>query len=260
MVRADDLEEVLDSVLPALPGGLHISDQGETVGLTMLATTDAPGEEELRRLVGDRLIDLSVSEASDDWRDRRLSRYTPLVVADRFLLRPEWAPPGEDPSLIEIVLGQSPAFGTGMHPTTQACLAVLSESEAGGSFADYGCGSGVLSIAAATLGWSPVDRSRHRREQPRRDEGQCRAQRRRGRCAPGRPDRRAASAGRDDRRQRPLRRPPRPRRAAREGALAPVRLRVRAGSERGCRLGLGGSGAGARRRGARQRVVLLVMR
>lgn len=156
VVRADDLEEVLDSVLPALPGGLHISDEGETVGLTVLASADAPGEEELRGLAGDRLIDLSVSGASDDWRDRRLGRYTPLVVADRFLLRPEWAPPGEDPSLVEIVLGQSPAFGTGTHPTTQACLAVLSESKAGGSFADYGCGSGVLSIAAATLGWSPV--------------------------------------------------------------------------------------------------------
>ena len=110
----------------------------------------------MRRLAGARLIELSRAEASDDWRERRLDRYEPLVVADRFLLRPEWAPPGEDPSLIEIVLEQSPAFGTGMHPTTQACLAMLAEVEPGGSFADYGCGSGVLSIAAARLGWSPV--------------------------------------------------------------------------------------------------------
>jgi ribosomal protein L11 methyltransferase len=108
------------------------------------------------RLAGSRLIDLTVAETADDCRERRLARYRPLVIADRFLLRPDWAPPGEDTSLIEIVLEQGPAFGTGMHPTTQACLAVLAETEAGGSFADYGCGSGVLSIAAATLGWSPV--------------------------------------------------------------------------------------------------------
>ena len=73
-------------------------------------------------------------------------------LAERFLLRPEWAPPGDDPRLTEIALGQGPAFGTGLHPTTQACLATLAEVEPGGSLADCGCGSGVLSIAAAKLG------------------------------------------------------------------------------------------------------------
>lgn len=155
-VGAEDVEDVLDSILPALPGGLHLRRDGDVVELALLASPEVPGEEELRRLAGSRLIDLTVAETADDWRERRLARYRPLVVADRFLLRPDWAPPGEDPRLTEIVIEQGPAFGSGMHPTTQACLAVLAETDAGGSFADYGCGSGVLSIAAATLGWSPV--------------------------------------------------------------------------------------------------------
>jgi ribosomal protein L11 methyltransferase len=155
-VGAGDAEEVLDAVLPTLPGGVHIREAGEAVLLTIAATPGTPDEKELRRLAGSRLIEIAAAEASDDWRERRLARYEPLVVAERFLLRPDWAPPSDDRGLLEIVLEQGPAFGTGLHPTTQACLATMAEVEAGGSFADIGCGSGVLSIAAAKLGWSPI--------------------------------------------------------------------------------------------------------
>jgi ribosomal protein L11 methyltransferase len=155
-VGAGEAEGVLDAVLPTLPGGTHVREAGEAVELTIAATPGTPDEKELRRLVGSRLIGLTEAEASDDWRERRLARYQPLIVAERFLLRPDWAPPGEDRDLIEITLEQTPAFGTGLHPTTQACLATMAELDPGGSFADLGCGSGVLSIAAAKLGWSPV--------------------------------------------------------------------------------------------------------
>jgi ribosomal protein L11 methyltransferase len=156
LVQASDLEEVLDALLPALPGGVHIRLQGEEAALSVMAGPGTPGSDELGALAGSRLRGLSSKDAPEDWRERRLARYEPLVVAGRFLLRPEWAPAGEDPELIEIVLAEGPAFGTGLHPTTQACLATLAELEPGGSFADMGCGSGVLSIAAAKLGWSPV--------------------------------------------------------------------------------------------------------
>jgi ribosomal protein L11 methyltransferase len=155
-VASEEADEVLDAVLPALPGGVHIREDGDRVEMTVTAAPGTPGEDELRRLVGPRLLELRTAEASDDWRERRLARYQPLIVAGRFLMRPEWAPPGEDPELIEIVLEQSPAFGTGLHPTTQACLAVLAEMEPAGSIVDLGCGSGVLSIAAAKLGWPTV--------------------------------------------------------------------------------------------------------
>jgi ribosomal protein L11 methyltransferase len=155
-VDAAGVEEVLDAVLPALPGGAHVRAAGDDVELRIPGVPGTPGEEDLRRLAGTHLIGLTGAEVSDDWRERRLSRYEPLVIGDRFLVRPDWAPPAEDAGLIEIVLEQSAAFGTGVHPTTQACLALLAEVEPGGSLADYGCGSGVLSIAAAKLGWSPI--------------------------------------------------------------------------------------------------------
>jgi ribosomal protein L11 methyltransferase len=155
-VAATGLDEALDAVLPALPGGAHLREEGEEVAVAILATPGTPDEDELRRLAGAPLIELSVAEVSEDWRERRLDRYEPLVVAGRFLVRPEWAPESEDPGLVEIVLTESPAFGTGVHPTTRACLAALAGLEPGGSFADYGCGSGVLSVAAARLGFSPV--------------------------------------------------------------------------------------------------------
>jgi ribosomal protein L11 methyltransferase len=155
-VPASKADAVLDGILPALPGGLHVRENGAVVELKILDAPGTPPEEELRALAGPSLIGLRAGEVSDDWRERRLARYAPLVVAERFLLRPEWAPPSEDPELIEIVLAQSAAFGTGLHPTTQAGLATLAEVDPDGSFADVGCGSGVLSIAAAKLGWSPV--------------------------------------------------------------------------------------------------------
>jgi len=155
-VPAAALEEVLDAVLPALPGGVHLREDGDEAELAILSIPGTPQPEELRRLAAPHLVELSEAEASEDWRERRLARYEPLIVADRFLVRPDWGPPADDPNLVEIVLEQTNAFGTGAHPTTQACLALLCAVRGGGSFADYGCGSGVLSIAAAKLGWSPV--------------------------------------------------------------------------------------------------------
>ncbi len=150
------LEDVLDVVLPALPGGAHVRGKGDEAEVAILSTPGTPEPKELRDLAARHLIELSEAEASEDWRERRLARYEPLIVANRFLVRPGWAPPAEDPNLVEIVLEQSTAFGTGVHPTTQACLALLSTVQGVGSLADYGCGSGVLSIAAAKLGFSPV--------------------------------------------------------------------------------------------------------
>jgi ribosomal protein L11 methyltransferase len=71
---------------------------------------------------------------------------------------PFWiGPPWENPlgDAVPVVIDPGRAFGTGAHPTTQLCLRLVSEL-APGSFVDVGCGSGVISIAAALLGFAPV--------------------------------------------------------------------------------------------------------
>ena len=60
------------------------------------------------------------------------------------------------PGVIDLVIDPGRAFGTGAHPTTRLCLELLLELEPAGSLCDLGCGSGVLSIAAARLGFGPV--------------------------------------------------------------------------------------------------------
>ena len=71
-------------------------------------------------------------------------------------MRPPWARPAAAEG-IDIVIDPGQAFGTGAHPTTRLCLELLLElAGRRGPLADLGCGSGVLAIAAAKLGFSPV--------------------------------------------------------------------------------------------------------
>lgn len=103
-------------------------------------------------------IEVSSTEVPDDWADRWRDFHKPLLVADRLWLRPSWEPPRE--GAIDVVVDPGQAFGTGAHPTTRLCLEFLCELEAagkaGGELVDLGTGSGVLAIAAAKLGWSPI--------------------------------------------------------------------------------------------------------
>jgi ribosomal protein L11 methyltransferase len=103
-------------------------------------------------------VEVSATEIPDDWADRWRDFHKPLLIADRLWLRPSWEPPRE--GAIDVVVDPGQAFGTGAHPTTRLCLELLCELEAGGQargeLVDLGTGSGVLAIAAAKLGWSPV--------------------------------------------------------------------------------------------------------
>jgi ribosomal protein L11 methyltransferase len=74
----------------------------------------------------------------------------------RLRVRPPWEAPAGDPDLIELVIDPGRAFGTGAHATTRLCLELLLELPARDALADWGCGTGVLSIAAARLGFGPV--------------------------------------------------------------------------------------------------------
>ena len=87
-----------------------------------------------------------------DWGRAWMTHYQPLRVAPKLWVVPSWcAPP--DPAAVNIILDPGLAFGTGTHPTTALCLTWLaSQSLAGRTVIDYGCGSGILAIAALKLG------------------------------------------------------------------------------------------------------------
>jgi ribosomal protein L11 methyltransferase len=109
---------------------------------------------DLDAVIGGGRVEVNATEIPDDWADRWRDFHKPLLVADRLWLRPSWEPSRE--GAIDVVVDPGQAFGTGAHPTTRLCLEFLCELEAGGGLVDLGTGSGVLAIAAAKLGWSPV--------------------------------------------------------------------------------------------------------
>jgi len=90
--------------------------------------------------------------ADNDWVRLTQSQFEPISVSQRLWIVPTWHTPS-DPGAINIILDPGLAFGTGSHPTTRLCLRWLDENIKGGeSLLDYGCGSGILAIAALRLG------------------------------------------------------------------------------------------------------------
>lgn len=91
-----------------------------------------------------------------DWMAAWRKHYRPIPVGDRLMILPAWLEP-QDEQRIPIKIDPSMAFGTGTHPTTQLCLALVEKHlQPGQSVIDIGCGSGILSIAAVKLGASRV--------------------------------------------------------------------------------------------------------
>lgn len=92
--------------------------------------------------------------ADDNWMTAWKQHYKPIQIGKRLLILPAWLekPPGER---IPVKIDPSMAFGTGAHPTTQLCMALLEETVVPGQpVIDVGCGSGILSIGALKLGAS----------------------------------------------------------------------------------------------------------
>ncbi|MEP7208013.1 MAG: 50S ribosomal protein L11 methyltransferase [Casimicrobiaceae bacterium] len=87
-----------------------------------------------------------------DWVRATQAQFTPIHVEGTLWIVPSWAEP-VDPHAINLVLDPGLAFGTGSHSTTRLCLRwLLAARLAGRTVLDYGCGSGILAIAAARLG------------------------------------------------------------------------------------------------------------
>jgi len=104
-----------------------------------------------------RLPAWSVENVDDqDWVRLTQSQFDPIRISRRLWIVPTWHEAPDDQAF-NIRLDPGLAFGTGSHPTTRLCLRWLDENIKGGeSVLDYGCGSGILAIAAAKLGASEV--------------------------------------------------------------------------------------------------------
>jgi ribosomal protein L11 methyltransferase len=154
-VRREQAEIVLAELLELAPSGVEEVSLGRDV--VEYAVYGAPGEvpalPDLTAAAGDALVEVRTSEVADDWDQRWREFHKPLVLGD-LSVRPPWEEAIGTP--VEIVIDPAQAFGTGAHATTRLCLELMLELPPHGPFLDLGCGSGVLAIAAARLGWDPV--------------------------------------------------------------------------------------------------------
>lgn len=94
--------------------------------------------------------------ADQNWVQLTQSQFDPIRVSERLWIVPSWHE-SPDPAAINLILDPGMAFGTGSHPTTRLCLEWLERTVSPScSVLDYGCGSGILAIAAARLGAARV--------------------------------------------------------------------------------------------------------
>ena len=132
-------------MLELFPEGFEEHDEAD--GLELAPYTDASGEERLWAAFG-RVASESVPAGWEQrWREfHRPARIGPLWIG------PPWERPDGE---LSVIIDPGRAFGTGAHPTTRLCLELLLELVPT-SLLDVGCGSGVLAVAAAKLGFEPV--------------------------------------------------------------------------------------------------------
>lgn len=148
-------------------GFTHDEDEGTPVGpITVRAYLPAGADlDETRRRLEESLHYLGMIQplpppvftpvADRNWMEAWKENYHPIPVGKRLIIVPAWLQPPDD-SRIPVRIDPGMAFGTGTHPTTQLCLALIDElipsADQSLTVIDVGCGSGILSIAALKLG------------------------------------------------------------------------------------------------------------
>lgn len=145
-VAAERGEEARALLIDLFPEGFEeVEVEG---GIEFAAYTKAGGEERLWQVFGPG----SATDVDSGWSEAWKNFHRPLRVGELWV-GPPWEEPDEGSTPVIIDPGR--AFGTGAHPTTRLCLELLL-AHAPVSLLDVGCGSGVLSIAAAKIGYAPV--------------------------------------------------------------------------------------------------------
>ena len=145
-VPTADAEPARAIMLELFPEGFEERDSPD--GVELAAYTDAGGEERLWSAFGGTRS----TDVEEGWEERWRAFHRPVRIGPLWI-GPPWEQPDADATAVVVDPGR--AFGTGAHATTRLCLELLLELPRG-SLLDAGCGSGVLSIAAAKLGFGPV--------------------------------------------------------------------------------------------------------
>jgi ribosomal protein L11 methyltransferase len=131
-------------MLDLYPAGFEERELGGQLELAVYGEDEA----RLRSAFGEVLV----ADVADDWAERWREFHRPVRVGPLWV-GPPWLEAPAD--ALAVVIDPGRAFGTGAHPTTRLCLELLLDLPRG-RLVDLGCGSGVLSIAAARLGFSEV--------------------------------------------------------------------------------------------------------
>jgi ribosomal protein L11 methyltransferase len=139
-------EEARAQLLSFSPGGFEEIERDGA--LELVVYTDRNGEE----LLTGRFGSVSASDLQPGWEDRWREFHRPITVG-RLWIGPPWLARPAD--ALAVIVDPGRAFGTGGHASTRLCLELL-QQVAPTSMLDVGCGSGVIAIAAAKLGFDPV--------------------------------------------------------------------------------------------------------
>jgi ribosomal protein L11 methyltransferase len=156
-VRGDQAELALAELLPLLQAGAEERDVDGDVEYVLYAPSgELPRRVDVELMLGEMLVDVTLDAVEEGWERRWHEFIRPVTVTEgerSVTIRPPWIE--GDPA--DLVIDPDLFFGAGSHATTQLTLRLLlAEPEPGGALCDWGAGCGVLSVAAARLGWDPV--------------------------------------------------------------------------------------------------------
>ena len=157
------LFEVFDGGDFILTSYRDVEETSATMQIFVQDPVDAPRASEALALAG-RIVGLELAPVTgtipdEDWKLSYRKHFKTEVISPRLVVRPPWEEVTPAPGQKVLTLDPGIAFGTGQHPTTRACLDAIDALAVKGtdrSFLDVGCGSGILSIAAALEGFRDV--------------------------------------------------------------------------------------------------------
>ncbi|WP_108653021.1 50S ribosomal protein L11 methyltransferase [Dongshaea marina] len=139
-------------VFEPLPGQTLLWGETDVVGLFDAEIDPAPIVTFLKKHFGNEMR-YKVEQLEDkDWVREWMEHFHPMQFGERLWICPSWRDV-PDPDAVNVMLDPGVAFGTGTHPTTALCLKWLDQQDLEGKeVIDFGCGSGILAIAALKLG------------------------------------------------------------------------------------------------------------